>query len=356
MAQALQDIGTQQVTTVAQAPAAKTAADTVRHASQRPDAAALALRRAKQLRQVEASQSVSHSDSVYLYARDTTFAQICEPKQDLSLSLHRSSLQKTYIADVARLDSLSLHADSLSLASQSGESTTLIEPTPRGATPLKPYSGAAALSFVFVVVVLSVIRFSGRTFLQDLFGFLGGTIGWKRLEQSQVAQKGLLFFLLNCVYVLMLSVVIVEAAVALGPGLLSGNVVYYAVGFVAAAIVAYYFLRLISDMVIGFAFRTETRLQTLTLYRRSARSIIGILLSPCVLLMPFVSSFGCLCLTLYAGFVIIAVTLLRIGKTMRINLTDLPTILYFILYLCIVEAVPLVCITKMADILLDFKL
>ncbi len=336
MARTTQDIGTQQVTTVAKAPAAP--------------------RRAKQLRQVEAPSAVSHSDSVYLFARDTTFAQICEPEQDFALSLHRSSLQKAYAAEVVRQDSLCSETDTLGLSAQCGESATLIEPTPRGETPLNPYSGAAVLSFLFVVAVLSVIRFSGRTFLQDLFGFLGGSIGWKRLEQSQASRKGLLFFLLNCVYVLMLSIVIVEAVVALGAGLLSGSAVYYAVGVVAAAIVAYYFLRLLSDSVIGFAFRTEARLRTLTLYRRSARSIIGILLSPCALLMPFVSNYGCVCLTLYSGFVIIAVTLLRIGKTMRINLTDLPTILYFILYLCIVEATPIICITKMADILFDIKL
>ncbi len=47
-----------------------------------------------------------------------------------------------------------------------------------------------------------------------------------------------------------------------------------------------------------------------------------------------------------AIFVVLVITGWRIVKSVQINSTSLPSILYFILYLCIVETAPIVCIAR----------
>lgn len=306
-------------------------------------AAQAALR--KKLQADEAEAGVSHSDSAYFYPSGGSFAATCLPASDVEALVSPSAYQTAYL-------SLASKADSISAVRQSGVSLeqqpALIEPAPRGHAPLRPYAGGAVVSFLIVVLVLAVVRATSRTFIGDLFGFFTGSIGWKRLEGSQFVQKSLNLTLVDGIYTLMLAVVAVEAALVFSPGLLSDVGVYRGVGFAAAAVVAYYLCRFVADVVISYAFRVEERMRAVTICRRAACGVMGILLAPCALVMPFVSADGCKFLTVAACFVIIATSLLCLGKTMRINMTSLPTILYFILYLCIVEAAPLVCLFRLA--------
>lgn len=331
---------------IAQQSVAPVRPDSLRRAERK--ASQMALR--KKLQADEAEAGLSHSDSVYLYPSVASFEEACAPATDIECIINVSPFQSSYLELASKADSVAAR-ESASVA-RPADQLALIEPTPRGHAPLRPYAGAVVVSFVAVVLVLSLVRMVSRTFLSDLFGFFTGSIGWKRLEGSQFVQKNLSFALVDGVYALMLAVVAVEAALAFYPGFVVSFGVYHSVGIAVLAIVAYYLGRFFVDSVVSYAFRVEDRMRDVAVHRRAACGITGMLLSPCALAMPFVSADGCLFLTATAVFVIIAVSSLRLSKVIRINMTSLPTILYFILYLCIVEAAPLVCLARLATIAL----
>ncbi len=285
--------------------------------------------------------SVSHADSAFFFTSDTSFDQICLRVTDVANVVTPSRWAKDIGCDTL----------STSYTQQPSLTTTseLLEPTPRGSSPLRQYSGAVVLTVLLAVISLCVIRATSRTIISDVFGLISDSIGWKRFEQSQFALKGFDLFLFNAVYFVVMSVFATEIVVLLASDLMAGLNVYMLTGAVTLAIFAFYVLRFISDAVIGFAFRVEANLRLLTVYRRSSRAIIGMLLLPIVLLLPFVSASGA---TYVAGFgllIIIVITIIRLAKTIRINLANLATFLYFILYLCTVEAMPLACLLKIAQ-------
>lgn len=284
----------------------------------------------------------SHADSSFFFTSDTTFEQVCLKVTDVSDVVTPSRWVKP-------LD-LSVKGDySASISSSCAESELILQL--RGASPLRQYSGGVVLTVLLAVLSLCVIRATSRTIISDVFGLITDSIGWKRFEQSQFALKGFDLFLFNAVYFVVVSVFTTEVVMLLVSDFFVGRDVYLVTGMVTIAIFAFYALRFISDAVIGFAFRVEANLRLLTVYRRSSRAIIGMLLLPLVLLMPFISSSGA---TYVAGFgliLIIVITIIRLAKTIRINLTNLATFLYFILYLCTVEALPLACLLKIAEML-----
>lgn len=317
-------------------------ADSLRRVERK--ASQLALR--KKLQADEADSDISHADSVFLRPSCSSFEEACAPTADIATAISPSGYQSSYLRLASKADSLAA-CEATSVASPMAQSV-VFEPTPRGHAPLRPYAGAVVVSFLAVVLALSIARMVSRTFLSDLLGFFTGSIGWKRLEGSQFVQKNLCFALVDSVYALMLAVVAIEAALVFCPEAVAGVGVYRAVGFATLSIVGYYFVRFVVDAIVSFAFRVDERMRDVAIHRRAACGITGMLLSPCALAMPFVSADGCLFLTAAAAFVIIAVSLVRLSKVIRINMTSLPTILYFILYLCIVEAAPLVCLARLA--------
>lgn len=317
-------------------------ADSARRAEWKARQAALR----KKLQADEASAAASHSDSVYFLPTPATFSEVCVPAGDMATAVSPSAYQKSYVALAHKADSLALRTPALDLKAETAPA--LLEPTPRGHAPLRPYAGSSVMAFVAVVLALCVVRVVSRPFLGDLFGFFSGSIGWKRLESSQFVQKDLCFYILNGIFAVMLAVIAVEAALVFRPDTLGGIGAYHAAGALVVAIVAYFLGRLVADTVISYAFKVEGRLRAVTLHRRAARGIMGLFLAPCALAMPFVSADGCVLLVAAAAIVTITVSVLCLGKAMRINMTSLPTILYFILYLCVVEAAPLVCLARLA--------
>lgn len=308
----------------------------------------------KKLQSDEADSGISHADSLYLRPACHSFEDVCVPTVDIATAVSPSAYQSSYLRLASKADSLAAR-EAVSAACPTAQ-TVALEPTQRGHAPLRPYAGAVVVSFLAVVLALSIARMVSRAFLSDLFGFFTGSIGWKRLEGSQFVQKNLCFALVDCVYALMLAVVAVEAALVLCPDVVAGVGVYHAVAFATLFVVGYYFGRFIVDSVVRYAFRVDERMRDVAIHRRAACGITGILLSPCALAMPFVSADGCLFLTATAAFVIIAVSMVRLSKVIRINMTSLPTILYFILYLCIVEAAPLVCLARLATMAFPVKI
>lgn len=285
------------------------------------------------------SLSLSHSDSAFFCPQDTTFCQICQKETDIAIEFYGSRWGRTLATDSVPYSS----PVTLKPAAE-----TLLEPESRGTTPLRPYADAIVGIVCAVVVVLGIVRLTGKSFLTDIAGFFTNSNGWKRLEQSSAIQTSVNFLLLDAVYVAVISTLAIESAICLAPEAFD---IRNAAGVVTTAIVVFYALRGATDKVIGYAFRAEKVLLPLSLNRRAARAMIGLVVAPLALFMPFVGAEACEVIIKIACFAMLLVTCWRIIKSIKINLTSLPSLLYFILYLCIVEVIPIICIARLVIIL-----
>lgn len=287
------------------------------------------------------SLSLSHSDSAFFCPQDTTFCQICQKETDIAIEFYGSRWDRTLTSD---------SMPSSPLATLKPTAETLLEPEPRGTTPLRPYADVVVCMVCAVVVVLGIVRLTGKSFLTDIAGFFTDSNGWKRLEQSSASaiQTSVNFLLLDAVYVAVISTLAIESAICMVP---DGFDIWNAAGALTTSIVAFYALRGATDKVIGFAFRAEKALLLISLNRRAARAMIGLTIAPLALFMPFVGAEACEVIIKIACFAILLITCWRIIKSIRINSTSLPSLLYFILYLCIVEAMPIICIARLVIIL-----
>lgn len=290
-------------------------------------------------RSKEESLSLSHSDSTFFLPQDTTFCQICQRETDLAVEFYGSRWGQATVTDSTRTSVL---------AAPEPKTETLMEPAARGTTALRPYADIVVGLVCAVVVILGIVRLTGKSFLSDIVGFITDSNGWKRLEQSSAFQTSVNFFLLDTVYVAVISTFILESAISMAAEAFD---IWNAAGVVTISIAAFYALRGLTDKVLGYAFRAEKSLLSISLNRRATRAIIGLVMTPLTLFMPFVGTEACEIIIKIACFAIVLVTSWRIIKSIKINLTSLPSLLYFILYLCIVEVTPIICIAKVVILL-----
>lgn len=285
------------------------------------------------------SLSLSHSDSAFFSPQDTTFCQICQKETDIAIEFYGSRWDRPLATD---------SLPSSPPATLKPTAGTPLEPEPRGTTPLRPYADVVVSIVCAVVVVLGIVQLTGKSFLADIAGFFTNSNGWKRLEQSSAIQTSVNFLLLDAVYVAVISTLAIESAICMAPEAFD---IWNAAGVVTTSIVVFYAMRGMTDKVISYAFRAEKVLLPLSLNRRAARAMIGLVVAPLALFMPFVGAEACEVIIKIACFAMLLVTCWRIIKSIKINLTSLPSLLYFILYLCIVEVIPIICIARLVIIL-----
>lgn len=290
--------------------------------------ALLALRR----RQQRDQQSLSHSDSAFFFAADTSFEQMCNHRADMDAIVDGHSWGRT-----------SAQAVGTPAAATARQTGATIEPAPRGTTALRPYADQVVGLTCLIVVVLWAVRSSSGGLLTDVAGFLNDSNSWRRLSKSAQAQSNISMLLLDAVYIVAASAMATEIAIVLSPRGVDELLTF---GLVAGGLCLFYLARHLVDRLVAYAFMQEDRVWVVALNRRASRAMIGMALTPLVLAMPFVSTAASMALGKAAVAVVCALTAWRVVKTLKINLTSAPSILYFILYLCIVEIAPLICIAR----------
>lgn len=289
-------------------------------------------------REFAEQQTLSSSDSAFFFPSDTTFEQVCHRTTDIS-----SILSQSRYADRAVTISRAQPSDNV-------EAVTIqpIDPTPRGTTALRPYADIIVGLILGVVVILGIISHVTGSFMSDIIGFFNNSNGWRRLCKATQHGTNAAFVLLDGVFVIALTTLALEVAIVAHPFDFS---VLETAGLLAVSICLFYALRMVTDRIIGYAFMTESRMRSIAMDRHASRAVIGIVLTPLALAMPFVSTFACGMMARLAIFVVLVITGWRIVKSVQINSTSLPSILYFILYLCIVEIAPVICIARVVGLI-----
>lgn len=313
-------------TTAATTQTLATAADSARAKAKAE--ALTAIRR----RQRNDQQSLSHSDSAFFFAADTSFEQMCSRGADMETAIDGQAWGRTSAA-----------ADTATTLGAAPQAGATIEPAPRGSTPLHPYADMAVGLTCVLVVILGVVRSTSGGLMADVAGFINDSIRWRRLSKSAQLQSNISMLLLNAVYVMAASAMATEIAIVLSPHGIDELPTF---GFVAAGLCLFYLARHAVDRLVGYAFMVENQMWAVSLNRRAARAVIGVALTPLVLAMPFVSTAASMALGRVAVGVVCLLTAWRVVKTLKINSGSAPSILYFILYLCTVEIAPLICIAR----------
>jgi len=126
---------------------------------------------------------------------------------------------------------------------------------------------------------------------------------------------------------------------ALAPNLQS-SVFLHIITYCGLAL-GFYIVQWMVYKVIGYTFTDKVGSKLWIDGFKSTQSLLGLLLLPVLVLVMLYPSNGKLLLTIAAAFYLIA-RLIFIYKGIRIFYGNLSSILYFILYLCAVEIVPLV--------------
>ncbi len=288
----------------------------------------------KALRQREAleQKELTGADSLFLYENDTTYAAMCTRQTNLHI-----------IIDGTRTNA---HCKTISSAKKLTTETTaekLIEPAPRGETLLRPYADIVVTVSVLLLVLLGIISKITGTFVADLMGFLNNSNGWRRLSKSSQHGVNAAFLMLDGVYLVSLTMLLVEWAIVAKPFEIS---VWESWLVLFCLLALFYVARFISDKIIGYAFSVEGVMREIGVDRHASRAIIGIILSPLALAMPFVPSAASEIIGLSGIGVLMLLSIWRTLKSLQINSRSFGAIVYFILYLCIVEIAPLVCLWR----------
>lgn len=287
------------------------------------------------LRQREAleQRELTGSDSVFLYARDTTYAEMCVRGTDVEM-----------IVDGTRMGARCERISGAKGVETEVVGERLMEPTLRGETALWPYADVVVTVSVVLLVLLGVISRVTGTFVADLMGFVNNSNGWRRLSKSSQHGVGAAFVMLDGVYVVSLTMLVVEWAIVARPFEIS---VWETWLVVLCSLVLFYVARFVVDRVVGYAFGVEGVMREMGVDRHASRAIIGMVLSPLVLAMPFVSGGAGEVIGELGIGVLVVVSVWRVVRSLQINSGSLGSIVYFILYLCVVEIAPLVCLWRL---------
>lgn len=124
---------------------------------------------------------------------------------------------------------------------------------------------------------------------------------------------------------------------------LEGNVFPYIATYCGLA-VAFYAIQWLVYKVLGYTFSDNLGAKLWVEGFKASQAFLGLLLLPVLFLLMLYPSHGKLLLTI-AGILYLVARLIFVYKGFRIFYSNLSSILYFILYLCAVEIVPLVIMT-----------
>lgn len=227
------------------------------------------------------------------------------------------------------------------------EEVTVME-MPAGAapTPVPPSPLRSPVVMGLMMLVAMAVVLSYRTGYKYLENFVRNMFSTRRRENlfddHTVNETKILTALigLSCVmqgYALMVGVSL--AVPSLASGILRSPALSLGLG--AAVVLAYYLLQLLVYHVLGYVFADSISTRLWIDGFKATQSLLGLLLLPVIGVMLLKPELSTPMLLVAAGLYICA-RLVFICKGFRIFYGNLSSIVYFILYLCSLEIVPLV--------------
>lgn len=222
-----------------------------------------------------------------------------------------------------------------------------LECTPRAQLPGYDSGVMALLMGVFVIIALNFRHYSTflSTFTQNLFSVRQRANAFD--EKSTVSEARILasLILLTCVC----EGVIGFSAVTLTTGLTPPP--FKAIGAISLLALAYYLWQIAAYSIVGYSFTSAPRRKLWLKGFNASQSLLGITLSVPALAILFNPQLGPWLIALAALLYFLA-RVIFIIKGFRIFYNKSFALLYFILYLCSLEIIPLIIISNAATFLL----
>lgn len=222
-----------------------------------------------------------------------------------------------------------------------------LECTPRAQLPGYDSGVMALLMGVFVIIALNFRHYSTflSTFTQNLFSVRQRANAFD--EKSTVSEARILasLILLTCVC----EGVIGFSAVTLTTGLTPPP--FKAIGAISLLALAYYLWQIAAYSIVGYSFTSAPRRKLWLKGFNASQFLLGITLSVPALAILFNPQLGPWLIALAALLYFLA-RVIFIIKGFRIFYNKSFALLYFILYLCSLEIIPLIIISNAATFLL----
>ena len=226
------------------------------------------------------------------------------------------------------------------------EATVMEMPAGAAPTPVPPSPLRSPVVMGLMMLVAMAVVLSYRTGYKYLENFVRNMLSTRRRENlfddHTVNETKILTALigLSCVmqgFALMVGVSL--AVPSLASGILRSPALSLGLG--AAVVLVYYLLQLLVYHVLGYVFTDSISTRLWIDGFKATQSLLGLLLLPVIGVMLLKPELSTPMLLVAAGLYICA-RLVFICKGFRIFYGNLSSIVYFILYLCSLEIVPLV--------------
>lgn len=193
---------------------------------------------------------------------------------------------------------------------------------------------------LLVFIIIGAVRITASQYISALFSFLYSERDWGNVLASISLQNRQPSILLWAAFNISLSLCIYEIFTVnqISPLQLSGFKLWASLWVCCMLL---YWLRIFAHFCLGLIFNLHQRMSYVFKCTMMASNVMGMLMLPIAFLFPFVSANSYLMLTKAFAFVFILMYLWHVVKSAAIFLVDYISILYFILYFCIVEIVPI---------------
>ena len=212
------------------------------------------------------------------------------------------------------------------------------------------YPSSVTLFIVFGLAILAVIKYNfGKNLLEVFQSFFNYRQAWRMFEERRESDRQTAI-LCNILYFLVVGIFVSIASTFFGASPVLEN---YAVSilFFSVAALLIYILKAATWLAFGVIFMVKSFSQiyihSMFLYNR----IAGLMVFPLVAVFPYVSGI----ISPYIIYMVIAVFVLsylfRLFRIFQIINAQNVSVLYFILYLCTLEILPLLLFVKGCKIL-----
>lgn len=215
-----------------------------------------------------------------------------------------------------------------------------------GETVLHQDSTWILTMFMIAILVIGYIRSHSATFIHQLLSLTTSSFNWHSVEDAISLHERWTCRILYGVYFISLSLLIYEIITAFGYGNathLSGLALY---GIIALLCIGFYLIQYIARAVVGYAFDIPNTIHSIWLCKILFANIMSIIALPVVIIFPFSPEHNYPILTIIAILLFTLMYIWRILHSFRLIISDFLSLFYTILYLCAVEAVPMVIIAK----------
>lgn len=197
-----------------------------------------------------------------------------------------------------------------------------------------------------VALIVGFIRIRSMLFISSLLLSTLSEHNLKNVFNTLPTQNYWPYRLLHIVYFIVISIFIYEILTILGLHEIGNFKNFWLFVMILSAVIIFHIAKYLLNKMIGYAFNSYDNYNSIIQSKIIACELTSIFILPISMIFPFIMPSGYNVLMIIAFVFIGYFYLWRILKSIKIFLQNYVSAFYTILYLCIVEIIPIVCLYK----------